>query len=160
MVNKFRVVATGGTFDEIHDGHLALISKAFEVGKKVIIGVTSDEFAAKTKGRNRIHHSYEQRVVNLKEIIKNKVGGAVYEIYKLDDDYGPVVILPQISALVASAETAKKGDDINVIRSRNGLPSLTIIAVDMIRAEDGSPISSSRIRAGEIDASGRMLRFR
>ena len=57
MVNKFRVVATGGTFDEIHDGHLALISKAFEVGKKVIIGVTSDEFAAKTKGRNRIHHS-------------------------------------------------------------------------------------------------------
>jgi cytidyltransferase-like protein len=159
MVNRFRVVATGGTFDEIHDGHLALISKAFEVGKKVIIGVTSDEFAAKTKGRNRIH-SYEQRVVNLKEIIKNKVGGAVYEIYKLDDDYGPVVILPQISALVASAETVKKGDDINAIRSRNGLPSLTIIAVDMIRAEDGSPISSSRIRAGEIDASGRMLRFR
>jgi pantetheine-phosphate adenylyltransferase len=160
MVNKFRVVATGGTFDEIHDGHLALISKAFEVGRKVIIGVTSDEFAAKTKGMNRIHHSYEQRVVNLKEIIKNKVGGAVYEIYKLDDDYGPVVILPQISALIASAETAKKGDDINVIRSRNGLPPLTIIAVDMIRAEDGSPISSSRIRAGEIDASGRMLRFR
>jgi cytidyltransferase-like protein len=160
MVNKFRVVATGGTFDEIHDGHLALISKAFEVGRKVIIGVTSDEFAAKTKGMNRIHHSYEQRVVNLKEIIKNKDGGAVYEIYKLDDDYGPVVILPQISALIASAETAKKGDDINVIRSRNGLPPLTIIAVDMIRAEDGSPISSSRIRAGEIDASGRMLRFR
>jgi pantetheine-phosphate adenylyltransferase len=160
MVNKFRVVATGGTFDEIHDGHIALISKAFEVGRKVIIGVTSDEFAAKTKGMNRIHHSYEQRVVNLKEIIKNKVGGAVYEIYKLDDDYGPVVILPQISALIASAETAKKGDDINVIRSRNGLPPLTIIAVDMIRAEDGSPISSSRIRAGEIDASGRMLRFR
>jgi cytidyltransferase-like protein len=160
MVNRFRVVATGGTFDEIHAGHLALISKAFEVGKKVIIGVTSDEFADKTKGRNRIHHIYEQRVVNLKEIIKNKVGGAVYEIYKLDDDYGPVVILPQISALVASAETAKKGDDINVIRSRNGLPLLTIIAVDMIRAEDGSPISSSRIRAGEIDASGRMLRFR
>ncbi len=160
MVNKFRVVATGGTFDEIHDGHIALISKAFEVGRKVIIGVTSDEFAAKTKGMNRIHHSYEQRVVNLKEIIKNKDGGAVYEIYKLDDDYGPVVILPQISALIASAETAKKGDDINVIRSRNGLPPLTIIAVDMIRAEDGSPISSSRIRAGEIDASGRMLRFR
>jgi pantetheine-phosphate adenylyltransferase len=160
MVNRFRVVATGGTFDEIHAGHLALISKAFEVGKKVIIGVTSDEFADKTKGRNRIHHIYEQRVVNLKEIIKNKVGGAVYEIYKLDDAYGPVVILPQISALVASAETAKKGDDINVIRSRNGLPLLTIIAVDMIRAEDGSPISSSRIRAGEIDASGRMLRFR
>jgi pantetheine-phosphate adenylyltransferase len=160
MVNKFRIVATGGTFDEIHDGHLALISKAFEVGKKVIIGVTSDEFAAKTKGEKRIHHSYEQRVVNLKEIIKNKVGGAVYEIYKLDDDYGPVVILPQISALIASAETAKKGDDINVIRSKKDLPSLTIIAVDMIRAEDGSPISSSRIRAGEIDASGRMLRFR
>ena len=78
----------------------------------------------------------------------------------MDNDYGPVVISAQISALVASAETAKKGDEINVIRSRNGLPSLKIIAVEMIRAEDGNPISSSRIRAGEIDASGRMLKVR
>jgi pantetheine-phosphate adenylyltransferase len=157
---KFDVVATGGTFDEIHNGHLSLISKAFEVGKKVIIGVTSDEFAVERKGIDKIHHSYEERVVNLKEIIKNKLGDVVYEISKLDNDYGPVVISAQISALVASAETAKKGDEINVIRSRNGLPSLTIIAVDMIRAEDGNPISSSRIRAGEIDASGRMLKVR
>lgn len=160
MLNKFDVVATGGTFDEIHNGHLSLISKAFEVGKKVIIGVTSDEFAVERKGIDKIHHSYEERVVNLKEIIKNKLGDVVYEISKLDNDYGPVVISAQISALVASAETAKKGDEINVIRSRNGLPSLTIIAVEMIRAEDGNPISSSRIRAGEIDASGRMLKVR
>jgi len=39
---KFDIVATGGTFDEIHVGHLGLLSKAFEVGKKVIIGVSSD----------------------------------------------------------------------------------------------------------------------
>jgi pantetheine-phosphate adenylyltransferase len=33
MEMKYNVVATGGTFDEIHVGHLALLSKAFEIGK-------------------------------------------------------------------------------------------------------------------------------
>ena len=43
---RFSLVATGGTFDEIHVGHVALLAKAFEIGKKVIIGVSSEEFAA------------------------------------------------------------------------------------------------------------------
>lgn len=158
MLNKFDVVATGGTFDEIHDGHLALICKAFEIGNKVIIGVTSDEFAAKTKGMNRIRHTYQERVANLKEVIEKKVGKVIYEISKLDSDYGPAVTSGEVGALVASVETAKKGEDLNIIRSRNGLPMLRIIAVEMRRADDGHPISSSRIRAGEIDASGRILK--
>jgi pantetheine-phosphate adenylyltransferase len=50
---RFDLVATGGTFDEIHAGHLALLSKAFELGKTVIIGITSDEFAIKRKGKHQ-----------------------------------------------------------------------------------------------------------
>ncbi|MFY9868655.1 MAG: adenylyltransferase/cytidyltransferase family protein, partial [Candidatus Nitrosopolaris sp.] len=58
VTEKFNVVATGGTFDEIHIGHLALLSKAFELGKRVVIGVSSDEFADRVKGKGKITHSY------------------------------------------------------------------------------------------------------
>jgi pantetheine-phosphate adenylyltransferase len=152
------VVATGGTFDEIHIGHLALLSKAFEIGKKVIIGVSSDAFASSTKGNNTLRHNYEERISNLKEKIKEKFGNVRYEISKLDDVYGPTVIYGDVEAIVSSTETAIKGDLINDIRSKNGLKPLNIISVDMIRAEDGYHISSTRIRNGEIDSFGKLLK--
>jgi pantetheine-phosphate adenylyltransferase len=58
---KFPVVATGGTFDEIHTGHVMLLAKAFEVGNKVIIGISSDEFALKEVKKLTIILSREQK---------------------------------------------------------------------------------------------------
>ncbi len=160
MANKFDLVATGGTFDEIHIGHIALLSKAFELGKRVIIGVTSDDFAEKTKGEKKVNHSYDKRVFNLKDIIQKKFGRVSYKISKLDNEYGPIVILGRVDALIASTETAKKGEKINEIRSKKGLPPIAIISVDLIRTEDGSPISSTRIREGEIDPFGKILKVK
>ena len=160
MKEKYDLVATGGTFDVIHVGHLALLSKAFEVGKKVIIGVSSDAFVSIAKANNKLKHNYEERVSNLKEKIEEKFGNVTYEISKLDDVYGPTVIYGHVEAIVSSTETAVNGHLINEIRSRNGLKPLNIISVNMIRAEDGYPISSTRIRRGEIDSSGKLLKIR
>ena len=160
MKEKYDLVATGGTFDVIHVGHLALLSKAFEVGKKVIIGVSSDAFVSIAKANNKLNHNYEERVSNLKEKIEEKFGNVTYEITKLDDVYGPTVIYGHVQAIVSSTETAVNGHLINEIRSRNGLKPLNIISVNMIRAEDGYPISSTRIRKGEIDSSGKLLKIR
>lgn len=158
MTNKFNVVATGGTFDVIHIGHLALLSKAFEMGKRVVIGVSSDEFVNMVKGKRKIAHTYEQRVANLRLVIQENFGDVIYEISKLNTAYGPTVISGEVNALVASSETAKKGSEINEIRSNKGIEPLTIVIVDMIRAEDGAPISSSRIRTGQIDPQGKLLK--
>ena len=159
MAEKFPVVATGGTFDEIHVGHIALLAKAFEVGDKVIIGVSSDEFAAK-RGK-RLSHNFEHRVENLKKVIKKEFGDIVeYEIAKLEGNFGPAVTSGTVDALVASAETGGKGKTLNEIRAKKGLKPAKIITVELVRAEDGSPISSTRIREGEIDNMGKLLKRR
>ncbi|TLY10354.1 MAG: pantetheine-phosphate adenylyltransferase [Thaumarchaeota archaeon] len=158
MAEKFPVVATGGTFDEIHTGHIALVSKAFQVGKKVIIGVSSDEFAKK-RGK-RLNHKFDERVENLKKMIKKEFRNANYEIAKLDGDFGPAVTTDEVGALVASSETRIKGRLLNRMRAKKGLKPVEVIAVEMVRAEDGSPMSSTRIRVGEIDGGGRLLKRR
>ncbi|HZA63968.1 MAG TPA: cytidyltransferase, partial [Nitrososphaeraceae archaeon] len=107
---------------------------------------------------NTLHHNYEERTSNLKEKIKEKFGNVSYEISKLEDIYGPTVIYGDVEAIVSSTETAIKGNLINDIRSRNGLRPLNIISVNMIRAKDGYPISSTRIRNGEIDSFGKLLK--
>ncbi len=42
-------VAVAGTFDVLHDGHLALLRRAFEVGDEVVVGITSDEMASRNR---------------------------------------------------------------------------------------------------------------
>lgn len=154
---RFRIVATGGTFDEIHVGHIALLAKAFEVGDTVIIGVTSDEFAATRKGK-KMNHEFGERVANLKQVIVHKFGNAKFQIAKLDSEFGPAVTTGDVGALVTSAETEEMGTKLNEIRRKNGLPPAEIIAVGILKADDGLPISSTRIRAGEIDRNGRLLK--
>lgn len=155
---KFSVVATGGTFDEIHIGHIALLSKAFQTGNRVIIGVSSDEFAAR-RGK-KLNHNYDQRVENLKKMIKKEFGNVDYEISMLNGDFGPAVTTGDVGALVTSSETQVKGKLLNEMRVKNGLNPVEVIAVELVKAEDGSPISSTRIRAGEIDNKGRLLKHR
>ena len=155
LAGRFSVVATGGTFDEIHVGHVALMSRAFKVGRKVIIGVSSDEFA-KRRGKN-LNHNFDQRVENLRKMIEREFANASYEIAKLDGDFGPAVTTGDIGALVASSETVAKGRLLNKMRAEKGLKQVELIAVEMVKAEDGSPISSTRIRAGKIDYRGKLL---
>ena len=155
MTEKFLIVATGGTFDELHIGHIALLAKAFQVGKKVIIGISSDSFAA-NRGK-QINHNFEVRIANLKNMIKKEFGNVNYEIAKLDGDFGPAVTTDDVEALVTSTETQSKGKILNEMRAKIGVKPVKVITVELVKAEDGSTISSTRIRIGEIDRQGRRL---
>ena len=62
-MSRFSLIAMGGTFDIIHQGHITLLSTGFEISDKVIIGLTSDEFVQK-KGKIPLH-KYNERLKNL-----------------------------------------------------------------------------------------------
>jgi len=77
-MSKFSLVAMGGTFDIIHRGHLTLLSNAFAISDKVIIGLTSDEFAAK-KGKIP-NNKYEKRLENLTTSISKEFPNALFKL--------------------------------------------------------------------------------
>lgn len=146
-------MALGGTFDILHIGHLELLKKSFELGDFVVIGLTSDEFV-KNKLKKKIKNPYEIRIQNLKEFIKKEIRLDSYKIITLDDNFGPLMISPDIECLVVSSETEFRGKQINLIRKCMNLPPVDIVSIELILAEDGYPISSTRIRSNEIDTRG------
>lgn len=52
-------VLTYGTFDTLHYGHIHLLERAKNLGTKLIVGLSSDEFNSK-KGK-RSHFDYNER---------------------------------------------------------------------------------------------------
>ena len=104
-----RVVAIGGTFDHLHLGHESLIFKAFQYGKRVIIGVTSDEFLRRS-GKSGIQ-PLETRLGKLKDfLIENELIGRASLII-LEDPYGPIVRDPTIEGIIVSKETLPKAEE-------------------------------------------------
>lgn len=151
----FELVATGGTFDIIHVGHKSLLAKAFELSNFVIIGLSSDEFA-KQKGKEIIN-KYEYRFNALTKFLKKFEGK--FKIHKLENDFGPAVLQDKVQALITSSETQKKGELLNKLRLERGISQVEIIPVNMILAEDGNRISTTRIRNSEIDVNGNILKI-
>ncbi len=156
-MKKFRKVAVGGTFDEFHRGHKVLLMKAFEIGGHVLIGLCSDEFVEKM-GKPHATASYEERLKELRGFLKVLGLSDKAEIVSLNDPYGVTVTDRCIEALVVSEETEKTALKINQKRSEAQLPPLTIVTISMVPAENYEPISTTRIREGEIDREGHILR--
>ena len=149
---EFNLVALGGTFDIVHIGHIALLEKGFSISKKVIIGLTSDQFA-KRKGKTLVH-DFQKRVSILESVIREKFPDSEFEIAKLENDFGRAVIEGYVEALVVSDETSSKGELLNKLRLEKNNSPVTIISVPMILAKDGKRISTTRIRNSEIDTQG------
>ena len=152
---KYSKVATGGTFDQFHAGHRRLLERSFELGDEVVIGLTSDEFARKHGKAPK--QPYGQRRAGLTAYIKKTFPGRRYIIAKLEDYFGPGIASKEVEALVASPETGRRVELANKLRAERGFLPLELVVVDWVAAEDGKPISSTRIRNGEIDEEGRLV---
>jgi pantetheine-phosphate adenylyltransferase len=154
-------VVVGGTFDIIHRGHRVLIEKAGLSGDEVYIGITSDDLVKKMKPDQNIA-SYEERKKAVIELLE-EMGIDNYTIVKIhdacgkNDDFGSAAEM-DYSKIIVSPETRPMAEKINDVRKKKGLPELEIVTIPCIMAEDNRPIRSTRIRRGEIDAEGKIIR--
>ncbi len=147
---RFKLVGVGGTFDILHIGHETLLKKAFDIGERVVIGLTSDETTYKKV------KPYKERKKVIKDFLKENTFLERCKIIELKDPLGPAADDRRMDAIVVSEETKFRMDEINNIRRRKGLAPLKVVIIPLVLADDSKPISSSRIKKGNIDRNGKL----
>ncbi|RLG45398.1 MAG: phosphopantetheine adenylyltransferase [Thermoproteota archaeon] len=154
----FKLSAVGGTFDRFHIGHEVLLKTAFTLSETVIVGITSSEMLRNKALKERIQ-SFKERFENVVSYLKRSgfIDKAVF--YMLRDDYGPALWIRRLEALFVSPETYPKALILNGLRAKQGLGKLVIVVIPTILAENGKPISSTRIRGGLIRRDGSTIKL-
>jgi pantetheine-phosphate adenylyltransferase len=135
-----------------------LIKKAFETGAFCLIGLTSDKFVDKLFKKDRqLIDAYSKRKKTLVDYLDKKYKNR-YKIVKLETFYtNDLLKTRSTKAIVVSEETYNGAIIINNMREKLGHLPLKIVKIKMVLAQDGKPISSTRIRKGEIDEEGHLL---
>jgi pantetheine-phosphate adenylyltransferase len=147
-------IVLGGTFDGLHKGHAHILTHAFTVGAHVTIGLTSEAYIKRFKKDSHVA-PFSKRYGTLTKWLRKNNFASRATIALLDNHWGPAV-LGEYDAIVVTRENREKAEEINAIRKERGIPPLEILEVDLISAQDKHPISSTRIRDGEIDRIGKM----
>lgn len=155
MNYKFGLAALGGTFDHLHAGHKQLLDRAFENSAKVIIGLVTDSLLT-DKSQPQALQSHKTRKIELVKYLDSMGYSGRSEIVDLTDIYGPTVTDRQIEAVFATEDNLKNLKKINLKRVENGFSELEQVLVPFVFSTDNMPVSSSRIRSGEIDREGNL----
>lgn len=130
----------GGTFDVLHEGHKRLLDTASSLSDEVLIGLTTNEFAERT--RKRKLKPYGERKAALESYLK----GRNYRIEPISDPFGPSVSMENLDAIVVSTETLERAHELNALRESMGMKPLVIVVVPLVRDSEGRKISAGRLK--------------
>jgi len=149
----YKVIAAGGTFDHLHDGHKAFLSWLFTQAEQVVLGLTSDTFAKDTK--QTIVEPFALRKKHIENFLQTNQLLDRLTIVPIHDIYGPLLTNEyEVNAVGVTDGTYRGAELINTKRKALGLGVLPIVRMKLQVGMDGKPISSTAIRLGDIDTNG------
>jgi len=128
-----KIVFTNGVFDLLHTGHITYLTKAAELGEKLIIGLNADVSVKRLKGSDRPVNDENSRALLLAALF------FVDAIVLFDDDT-PLDLITQlmpdilvkgadytIDNIVGAKEVIANGGEVKTIDFVDGFSSTSII---------------------------------
>jgi cytidyltransferase-like protein len=128
-----KIVVVSGGFDPLHSGHIKLIKEARLLGDMLIVGINSDEWLSRKKGRAFM--PWTERLCVLNNL------SAVDEVYTFNDDDGTAChLLQQVRAHYPDAKIifANGGD-----RTSTNSPEMTVDGVEFVFGVGGENKANS-----------------
>jgi len=148
-------VCLGGTFNILHKGHKKLFDKAIELvgdNGSIHVGIAVGDIIKTKKNVN----SFDFRRKVILDYISGKKLRTKIEVLPIDTKLG-LAVDEDYDVIVVSPETKFNALEINKKREEQGNKLLDIVEIPHVMAEDGRPISSTRIIKKEIDKEGKVL---
>ncbi len=157
------LACVGGTFSEVHTGHLALLKKSLEVagdGGALIIGLTTNDKATTDRPNTTIKPYLLRKAMvtaTLDQLMAELSIKVTCSFVPLSDYGGSASRSPTLEAIIVSSETRSVADKINWERKDRYWNELEIFEVPMVTDDAGEIVSSSRIRSGEVSTDGKAI---
>ena len=155
MSYMYKHLVLGGTFDGLHKGHEYFLTNAFTHSAFVTIGLTSEAYIRRFKKGSGVS-PFSKRYEAIASWLRKKNLALRAHIVPLDNKWGPAVLSDVFDAIAVTRDNAYVAHEVNTVRKERGLPLLAVVEIDLVNAQDQTPISSTRIRAGEIDREGHL----
>lgn len=138
-MNQAKVIL-GGTFDVFHEGHKALLRKAFSLGQ-VIIGLTSSSWAG--RARKRKVRSFQSRKKDLLRFARKEFR-VKPRIVMIKDKFGPT-LKEDFDYIVVSPLTYQGALSVNRERRKLKRKPIKIVKIKLVLDGDKKPISATKL---------------
>lgn len=128
-----KIIVVSGGFDPVHSGHIKLIKAARTLGDYLIVGINSDEWLERKKGRSFM--PWNERLCILNNL------AVVDEVYTFNDDDGTAChLLQQVRAHYPDSEIvfANGGD-----RTKDNIPEMSVSGVEFVFGIGGEDKANS-----------------
>lgn len=152
-MHTYRHAVLGGTFDHLHHGHYSHLQTAVSCAPYLTVGLTVQDMLGYKQFATSLE-PFNERKRALTAWFAMHAPDTTFEIVEINDIYGPAGYSPDYDVLVATESTRANANKVNEKRRENNVAVLPLVLAREIPANDGILISSTRIRAGEIDRAG------
>ena len=147
-----RKVLVAGTFDRLHDGHKALLSKAIGVGflGHVLVEIMPWEYCQKFKKLAYLIQSERERYEAIEDFMDQNLSPVRYDVVIAKDEYGQGFYAKTLTDIVVGEDATGWAEMINAYRKTNNLSILNVHILKDIEI-DGGRMSSTKLRERELN---------